>query len=62
MKLKVVPELSERWAIVIFVLGSETPGFSFAIAGSFHVVIWPMKICASVSPSMCRRFLTPGRL
>ncbi len=62
MKLKVVPELSERWAIEIFVLGSETPGLSLAIAGSFQVVIWPMKILASVGPSMCSRFLTPGRL
>ncbi len=58
----VVPELSERWAIVIAVLGSDTPLLSAAIAGSFHLVICPMKIFASVGPSMCRRFLTPGRL
>ncbi len=47
---------------MIFVLGRLTPLFSFWIAGSFQVVIWPMKILASVGPSMCRRFLTPGRL
>ena len=57
-----MPEPSERWAIVIAVLGSETPGLSFAIAGSFQVLICPKKIFASVGPSMCSRFLTPGRL
>src|ERR1700758_2889481 len=48
--------------MVIFVLGRLTPLLSAAIAGSFHVVIWPEKILASVGPSMCSRFLTPGRL
>ena len=62
MKLKVVPELSERCAIEIFVDGSETPLFSFAIAGLFQVVILPMKMLASVGPSIFNRFGAPGRL
>ena len=37
----VVPEPSERCATVTSVSGSLTPGFSFAIAGSFHFVIFP---------------------
>ena len=57
-----MPDPSERCAIVIFVDGSDTPLFSFAIAGSFQVVILPRKMLASVGPSMCNRFLTPGRL
>src|SRR4051812_13808890 len=62
VKLYVVPELSERWTIAIFVLGSLTPLFRDLIAGSSHCVIWPRKILASVGPSMCRRFLTPSTL
>ena len=30
--------------------GSLTPGFSFAIAGSFHFVILPRKMSASTGP------------
>src|SRR3954471_9823271 len=59
VKLYVVPELSERWTIAMFWSGSATPLFSFLIAASFHFVIWPEKICASVAPFMCSRFLTP---
>src|SRR2546426_957025 len=33
------------------VLGRLTPGFSFAIAGSFHLVILPRKMSAMVGPS-----------
>src|SRR5581483_8784705 len=62
VKLNVVPELSERCTIAIDVDGRLTPGFSFLIAGSSHVLTWPMKIFASVGPSMWSRFLTPGRL
>ena len=38
-KFWVVPEESERTAMVIAVLGRVTPGLSAAIAGSFHFVI-----------------------
>src|SRR3954463_10440880 len=62
VRLYVVPELSERWMIATLVLGRLTPLFSFWIAGSFQDVIWPMKIFASVGPSILIRFLTPGRL
>src|SRR6201997_3082779 len=48
--------------MVIFVLGRLTPLLSATIAGSFQAVIWPEKILASVGPSRCKRFLTPGRL
>ena len=44
MKPAVVPEESERWMTVIVVRGSVTPGFSAAIAGSFHVLILPRKM------------------
>src|SRR5919107_3759041 len=59
VKLYVVPELSERCTIAIFVPGSFTPLFNFLIAGSSHCVIWPEKIFASVAPFMSSRFLTP---
>ena len=41
--------------------GSETPEFSAAMAGSFHLLMWPRKIPARVSAS---RFSlsTPERL
>src|SRR2546423_6742457 len=58
----VVPDSSERWTTEIGVLGSETPVFWAAIAGSFQVVISPRKIFATVSPSSCRGFETPWRL
>ena len=45
-KFAVVPEESERWAMVIAVLGRLTPGLSAVIAGSFHVVILPEKMFA----------------
>jgi hypothetical protein len=58
----VVPEESERWTIVIAVLGRLIPGFSALIAGSFQVLILPRKMLASVGPSSFRPLLTPGRL
>ena len=58
MKFQVVPLPSERWTVVIVVSGRLTPLFSLTIAGSFHFVISPEKIFASVGPSMCSRFLT----
>ena len=48
MKLAVVPDSSERCTGVIFVLGRFTPGLSALMAGSFQVVISPLKIFAVV--------------
>ena len=53
-KLSVVPEESERKIGVMAVSGSVAPAFSAAIAGSFHLVIWPWKILAMVSPLRTR--------
>jgi len=39
--MKVVPEPSERCTTLISVAGRPTPGFSAAIAGSFHFLILP---------------------
>jgi hypothetical protein len=36
VKFSVVPEPSERWATVMSVAGSLTPGFWAVIAGSSH--------------------------
>src|ERR1700743_2635413 len=60
-KFWVVPEESERRAMVIAVLGRVTPEFSALMAGSFQVLIWPWKILAIVGPSSLRLF-TPDRL
>ena len=46
VKFWVVPEESERTAMMIGVLGRVTPGLSAAIAALFHVVILPSKISA----------------
>src|SRR5260370_37361618 len=48
VKFCVVPEESERTAMVIGVLGRLTPELSDAMAGSFHVLTWPWKILAMV--------------
>ena len=48
MKFFVVPDSSERWQTVMFAAGSLTPGLSFAIAGSFQVLILPRKMSAIV--------------
>ena len=48
-KFEVVPEPSERTATVMAVLGRVTPELSAAMAGSFQVVMVPMKILARVS-------------
>src|SRR5260370_6333662 len=61
VKFCVVPEESERTAIVIGVLGRLTPELSDAMAGSFHLVILPWKMFAmTVAESF--RLLTPDRL
>ena len=41
MKLKVVPEPSERWTTAMVVAGRLTPGLSSAIAGSFQFLTLP---------------------
>ena len=56
-----VPEESERWAMVIEVLGRVTPGLSALIAESFHFLILPEKMSAIVGPDSFR-LLTPDRL
>ena len=60
-KFCVVPEESERTAVVIGVLGRLTPGLSAAIAGLFQEVILPPKMSARVVASSFR-LLTPDRL
>src|SRR5581483_197207 len=54
VKFDVVPELSERWATVMAVDGSLTPGLSAAISEAFHVLIWRSKILAIVGADSCR--------
>src|SRR5689334_21222279 len=57
-----VPEESERWAMVIAVLGSFIPGFCDAIYGSFHFLILAWKIPAIVDASSIRPLFMTGRL
>ena len=57
MKLKVVPDPSERCTTAMPVEGRVAEGFSFLIAGSSQVLISPRKILASVGPSNTR---SPG--
>src|SRR5437764_14960953 len=59
VKPLVVPEESERWTTVIDVLGSLTPGFSAAIAGSFHFLTVPRKMFAIEGPSSLSPVLRP---
>jgi hypothetical protein len=61
VKLVVVPESSERFTGVTLRSGSVAPGLSAAMAGSFHLVIAPLKIFAIVDGE---RFsdLTPSML
>src|SRR6476659_3079216 len=49
VKFSVVPDSSERKKTLIAVEGSLTPGLIAAMAGSFHLVIWPRKILAVTS-------------
>src|SRR5215475_4370611 len=58
VKLSLVPELSARCTVVIFVDGRLAPELSAAISGSFHLVTLPAKMSASVVPDSCR-LLTP---
>ncbi len=50
----VVPEPSERTTGMMSLSGISTPLLSSVIAGSFHLVIWPVKIFAMVSPESRR--------
>ena len=52
-----VPEPSDRTTGTIGVPGRASFGLSAAIAGSFHFVITPVKIFATLSPDS-RRFVT----
>src|SRR5262249_31633529 len=61
-KFWVVPEESERRAMVIVVLGSFMPGFCDVIFGSFHLVILAWKMSAMVGASSFRPLLMPGTL
>ena len=61
VKFCVVPEESERTAIVIGVLGRLTPELIDAMAGSFHLVILPSKMFA-MTVGVSFRLLTPDRL
>ena len=58
----VVPDESERCTTVIAVLGRLMPGFRLLIAGSFQVLILPLKMSASVGPSSLSPLLIPDRL
>src|SRR6478752_2565101 len=49
VKFSVVPDSAERKETLLAVAGSVTPGLTLAMAGSFHVVIWPRKILAGTS-------------
>jgi hypothetical protein len=60
-KFCVVPDESERTAMVIGVLGRLTPELSAAIAELFQDVILPLKISARTVASSFR-LLTPDRL
>ena len=60
-KFCVVPEESERTAVVIAVDGRLTPGLTALIAGSFQVLMLPWKILAMIV-GVSFRLLTPDRL
>src|SRR5439155_22136144 len=47
----VVPDSSARCTIEMAVDGSVTPGFCWAISGSFHAVTLPRTMSAAVVPS-----------
>src|SRR3954447_26727709 len=60
-KFSVVPDSSDRKNTLMAVLGSLTPEFTLAIAGSFQVLIWPRKMFAVIS-GVSTSASTPGRL
>src|SRR5215472_14223313 len=62
VQMYVVPLPSERCTTTISFAGRFTPLFAPAIAGSFHLVIFPKKIPASASGVKLRLPVTPGTL
>src|SRR5665648_656765 len=61
VKLSVVPDSSERKKTLMSCAGGVTPGLMAAIAGSFHLVMAPLKILA-VTAGVRISFSTPLRL
>jgi hypothetical protein len=61
VKAFVVPEPSERWTTRMSLSGSVAPGLFAAIFGSFHFLMSPRKMPATLSASRFRS-VTPGRL
>ena len=61
MKFWVVPESSDRLTGVIARSGSVAPGLSALMAGSFHFLIFWLKICAIVA-GLRLSFSMPSRL
>ena len=57
----VVPDSSERKNTVMFSAGSCAPEFSWAIFGSFQVLMVPLKISASTW-AFTTSLSTPSRL
>ena len=54
VKFSVVPDSSARKNTLIAVAGRVTPGLMAAIAGSFHVVVLPLKMSAATAGVMTR--------
>src|SRR5664280_1857505 len=61
VKLSVVPDSSERKKTLMALSGRVTPGLTAAIAGSFHLVMTPLKILA-VKAGVKISLPTPWRL
>src|SRR5512143_2375431 len=62
VKMLVVPEPSERWTTLMSVAGRFTPAFCAAIVASFHLVILPRKMPATMSGVIWRGADRPCRL
>ncbi len=57
-----MPLPSERCTMVTGRLGSVTPGFTFAMAASFHWAIFPRNRSASRAPVNFNSPVMPGML
>src|SRR5216684_4039347 len=62
VQTKLVPLPSERCTTVISLSGRFTPGLSFFSAASFHFLMVPRKMPASVSPVNLSVAVTPSIL
>ena len=63
MKVSVEPDSSARTSRVMGSAGRRSDGLRAAMRASFHCLIWPPKMSASVGPSSRKEPLaTPGRL